>query len=248
MARIWSPSTSAPGGVDGEAPVGVAVEGEAEVGARGHDRGLERLGVGGAAAVVDVRAVGPVGEDDAPRRRARASTGAARRRGRPVGAVDARRGGRRGGGPRGWRPAPRAHALDVVGAVDGGADRGAGRRRRVVRRSAVEPASTAASTSSASLRPPAANSLMPLSAKGLCDAEITAPGDAVVGADTQATAGVGATPSERARRRPPTARPAAKAASSSGPERRVSRPTTTRRSAPSTRGGGAPEGERPARG
>src|SRR5437588_899967 len=79
------------------------------------------------------------------------------------------------------------------------------------------------STASSSLRPPAAKNLMPLSAYGLCDAEITAPGDAS-GAERHATSGVGATPS-RATSTPSEDNPAARDASSIGPDRRVSRPT-----------------------
>ena len=44
-----------PGVVDGHQAVGVAVEGQPEVGPGGHHRGGQRLGVGRAAAVVDVR-------------------------------------------------------------------------------------------------------------------------------------------------------------------------------------------------
>ena len=57
-ARIWSPSTSSPARVHGEAAVGVAVVRDAEVGAVLDDGGLEQVQVGGAAAVVDVEAVG----------------------------------------------------------------------------------------------------------------------------------------------------------------------------------------------
>ena len=45
------------GGVDGQAPVGVTVVGQAEVGAVLHDRRLQQLEVGGAGAVVDAGAV-----------------------------------------------------------------------------------------------------------------------------------------------------------------------------------------------
>ena len=55
-------------------------------------------------------------------------------------------------------------------------------------------ASRAASTSSDSFVPPAVKSLTPLSAKELCDAEITAPATPSAAA-SQATAGVGTTPS-----------------------------------------------------
>ena len=56
-ASSWSPSTTCTGGVDGEAAVGVAVVGEAEVGAVLDDRGLQRTQVGRAAALVDPVAV-----------------------------------------------------------------------------------------------------------------------------------------------------------------------------------------------
>src|SRR5262245_14538866 len=84
-------------------------------------------------------------------------------------------------------------------------------------------ASSRASTSSLSFRPPAANSLMPLSGNGLCDADTMAAGAACC-TDHHATSGVGATPSS-VTSAPSDARPALSAASSRGPDRRVSRPT-----------------------
>ena len=57
--------------------------------------------------------------------------------------------------------------------------------------SASRSASTAASAASASLKPSAPKSLMPLSAKGLCEALITAPAAASDPATSSATAGVG---------------------------------------------------------
>src|SRR5262245_40757366 len=78
---------------------------------------------------------------------------------------------------------------------------------------------------------------MPLSGKGLCDADTMAAG-APSRADHHATSGVGATPSS-ATSAPSDARPALSAASSSGPERRVSRPTA-KRSPPSTRAAARP--------
>ena len=42
MAMRWSPSTSATGVIDGHQAVGVAVEGQPEVGAVGDDRGRQR--------------------------------------------------------------------------------------------------------------------------------------------------------------------------------------------------------------
>jgi hypothetical protein len=67
---------------------------------------------------------------------------------------------------------------------------------------------------------------MPLSGNGLCDAEMTAAGDASA-ADHHATSGVGTTPSSTTSA-PSLANPAANAASSIGPERRVSRPMPQR--------------------
>ena len=58
IARSWSPSTTSPVVVDGQAAVGVAVEREADVGAVLEHGRAQRLEVGGAAAVVDVEAVG----------------------------------------------------------------------------------------------------------------------------------------------------------------------------------------------
>src|SRR5690606_5573770 len=79
--------------------------------------------------------------------------------------------------------------------------------------------------------------LMPLSAKGLCDADTMAAG-APSAADHHATAGVGTTPSSTTST-PSLASPAASAASSMGPDRRVSRPTA-QRSPPSTRAAARP--------
>ena len=80
-------------------------------------------------------------------------------------------------------------------------------------------------------------SFTPLSAKELCEAEITAPA-APSATASHATAGVGATP-RVVTCAPSAARPATSAASSSGPDSRVSRPTTNR-SAPSTRAAARP--------
>src|SRR5262245_37754820 len=82
------------------------------------------------------------------------------------------------------------------------------------------------STPSCSFRPPAPNSLMPLSMNGLWLAEMTAPAVPSCSA-TKATAGDGATPSRRTST-PADVNPAMRAASSIGPDRRVSRPTTMR--------------------
>ena len=70
-----------------------------------------------------------------------------------------------------------------------------------------------------------ANSLTPLSAKGLWLAEITAAGRAALASAMCATPGVGSTPTSTTSA-PSAQRPATSAASSIGPERRVSRPTT----------------------
>ena len=64
MAMSWSPSTSVAALVDGQHPVGVAVEGQPDVGAAASTTAsLQRARVGRAAAGVDVRAVG-LGVDD----------------------------------------------------------------------------------------------------------------------------------------------------------------------------------------
>ena len=60
---IWSPSTMLPFGVDREAAVGVAVVGDADVGAGGEHGLGEVVEVGRADAVVDVHAVGLVADD-----------------------------------------------------------------------------------------------------------------------------------------------------------------------------------------
>ena len=98
-------------------------------------------------------------------------------------------------------------------------------------------ASSRASTSSVSLRPPGRKNLMPLSGNGLCDAEITAPHTSSQ-AEALATAGVGATP-RRSTSTPSEASPAASAASSIGPDRLVSRPITNL-GPPSTRAAARP--------
>ena len=97
IARIWSPSTTLPVVVDGQAAVGVAVEREADVGAVLEHGRLQRLEVGGAAAVVDVEPVG-LGVD-----RDHLGAGLAQRPrpglvGRALGAVEDDRAARRAGG------------------------------------------------------------------------------------------------------------------------------------------------------
>ena len=79
---------------------------------------------------------------------------------------------------------------------------------------------------SSSLRPPGAKNLMPLSPKGLCDAEIMAAATPSA-LDRWATPGVGSTPMSTTDA-PSDARPALSAAASSGPDRRVSRATSQR--------------------
>ena len=84
---IASPSIDSAAGVDGQAAVGVAVVGQPEVGAVGHHRGLQRLHVRRAAAVVDVQPVGlGVDRDDVGARRAVGPRCGGRRG--AVGAVD----------------------------------------------------------------------------------------------------------------------------------------------------------------
>src|SRR5580698_8197359 len=92
------------------------------------------------------------------------------------------------------------------------------------RRMAWSSRSTSASTSTGNLVPSRLKSLMPLSPKGLCEAETMAPGTWRRSA-MAATPGVGSTPRSMTSA-PSVASPADSAACSSGPERRVSRPTT----------------------
>src|SRR3954447_18114230 len=80
------------------------------------------------------------------------------------------------------------------------------------------------SSSSGSLVPPAANSLIPLSGIGLCEAESITPRSALVCATKYATAGVGSTPT-RTTLAPALVSPATTAASSISPLARGSRPT-----------------------
>ena len=163
----------------------------------------------------------------------RASTSAATVDGGAVGAVDHDAQAVEVGGPRARRPDGRRSARRRVGlgrraapprgrSGGGGGAVGIERPRRRAR------PRWRPRRRSGSLAPPAAKSLMPLSAKGLCDAEITAAGHARAAADRQATPGVGSTPRSTTSA-PSLASPADKAAWSRGPERRVSRPTRKRR-------------------
>ena len=85
---IWSPSTTSPVGVDGQAAVGVAVEGHAERPRRARRTASRQpVEVGRAVAVVDVQAVrpAPIATTSAPARRQRLRRDLV---GRAVGAVD----------------------------------------------------------------------------------------------------------------------------------------------------------------
>src|SRR4051794_19946241 len=95
-------------------------------------------------------------------------------------------------------------------------------------------ASSRASVSSESLRPPGEKNLTPLSGKGLCEAEMTAAGRPSA-ADRKATPGVGSTPRSPTSA-PSVARPADRAACRSGPDKRVSRPMRNRGRCPPLRG------------
>ena len=218
-AMIWSPSTSAPVGVDGQAAVGVAVVRDAQVGAVRADGVAQRAEVGGPDAVVDVEPVRlGVQRDDLGAGPA-VRLGGDDRRG-AVGAVDhdPQPGERaRGGGEQ---------VVDV--ALDRRrAGRGPGRSSAPVGRGAgaSSPSSTASRRASGSLCPPAAKSLMPLSGIGLCEAEIITPRSAPSASTRNATAGVGSTPTRTASA-PAEVSPATTAASSISPLARGSRPTT----------------------
>ena len=196
----WSPSTSSPVGVDGHDPVGVAVEGQA---ARRRPRATTAacrdLGVVRPAAVVDVGAVGIGVEHRHRGAQARPGPGGRRRRRRrgrsrppPAGPGAGARPGPpppRGGGRSGPRRRGRCAAAPTSGPrralVRAGDALGLdGRRGR---------ASTSAWRRRRACRPPVWNSLMPLSPKGLCEAEIMAPGSWSA-AQRWATPGVGSTP------------------------------------------------------
>ena len=172
-----SPVATAPGVVDGEKAIGVAVEGEAEVGTARHDLGGEGFGVGGTAAVVDVGAVGVVGDGVHLGAEARQHLGRDGRGG-AVGAVDH--------DAHAGEVAPLEHLDEMVHVAPPGVglgpglptpwptgelDSGVGRVE-----DPASSASMAASVASESLSPPAAKSLTPLSEKGLCDADTTAAG------------------------------------------------------------------------
>src|SRR5580704_6022243 len=93
-------------------------------------------------------------------------------------------------------------------------------------RSRSSSASIACSVSSLSLNPSAANSLIPLSSYGLCEAEMTAASDSPWRRTSSGAAGVGSTPPISAS--PPAAvTPAAIADSSISPDSRVSRMIST---------------------
>ena len=64
IAMIWSPSTSPPRASTAKHPVGVAVEGEPDVGARGEHRLAHGFGMRRATPIVDVAAVGAVVDHD----------------------------------------------------------------------------------------------------------------------------------------------------------------------------------------
>ena len=229
-----------PGVVDGDQPVGVAVEGQAQRRPLRAARPAWRSpGCVRAAVVVDVACrrarrgcTVDVGAEPLERERGQAVRGA-------VGAVEHHRGARRGGDRRGRRRGARRSlgtscdrpSDPPTPAPDGPAGRLAEDRAR-------SSASMRSSTSSGSLRPPGANSLMPLSAKGLCEAEIIAPAHRLGRGRRRPPPASGTTP-RSSTSTPSAAKPAASAASSRGPEMRVSRPTTTR-SPPSTRAAARP--------
>ena len=199
--------------VDGEHPVAVAVERDAEVEPAVRRRSAAgRARVGRAAADVDVRAVRLVADRvhlcaellERPRRDP--GVGAVR-------AVDR-------------DPQPRqvgAEPLDDVLEVAVGRRRRRGRSRRRRARSASSSASISSSGASVSFRPSRSKNFTPLYSGGLCDAVITAPTSSA----SSATAGVGSTPASTAAP-PADATPRANASSSSRPDARVSRPTKTR--------------------
>ena len=215
----------APGVVDGDDAVGVAVESQPEVGAAAHDRRRQLAGSvephrslmlapsGASCRAVTTRRARPAPRGDLA--------------GRAVGAVDhdaqAVEGAALGG-----REQVLAVDLDRLGVGDDPAHAVAGgptgRAVGVGHDARPSRARSSPSTRRAASVPTRLNSLMPLSPKGLCEAETTAPG-ALRRSATAATPGVGSTPRSTTSA-PSVASPAERAAWSRGPERRVSRPTT----------------------
>ena len=198
---------------------------------RRHGR-LQVLRVGRPAAGVDVGAVGLGVDHRRPRRR-----GGAGPRGRsrtpPRWRSRPRPAARRAGGPRarrrgGSRTRRHATAVDDHGA-DVGADRARSSGSRRGRR--ADPGQLGLEPLPRCRRPacgrPAAKSLMPLSANGLCDAEIIAAGT-IAAPPRRTPRRAWAARRGRRRRRPrtPARRPAPR--SSIGPDCRVSRPISHR--------------------
>ena len=198
--------------VDREHAVAVAVEGDAEVVRAVAHNLLQRSEVRGAAADVDVGAVGRVGD----RGHLGAESLEHARRDRRVGAVGAVDGD--------------AQAREVgAEMLDDMLDVAVGGRLDGLDRASTGPLGVEQRLdllllgASVSLWPSRSKNLTPLYSGGLCDAEMTTPRSSA----SSATAGVGSTPPSTATP-PAETMPRASASSSSGPEPRVSRPTKTR--------------------
>ena len=203
-------------GVGEQRTVGVAVVGDAGVGAEAHDLGRHHLGVERAAILVDVLAV-RLGVDRVhggaePAQHLRCDLG-----GRAVRAVH-----------------DDAHPVQgsdrrIDEMIDVAVARGAQGVRRTRGGTGAAGCSSAASisssSSSGSFIPLDAKNLIPLYSGGLCEAEMTTPEDAPRSSVRNAIAGVGSMPASTTS--PPAAwMPDTNASSSHSPEARGSRPTT----------------------
>ena len=176
-AMRWSPSTSCARLVDRQHAVGVAVEGQAR--RRPRRRPPRRWRASGWVEPQPSLMLRPSGSAWSTST-VGAERGAARRRRTPSAAPLAQstttcRPSRR-------RPSSEADERRRATRPPAGAGAAGDRRRAgpagvgLGQRGASSAASSCSSTSSDSLRPPAAKNLMPLSPNGLCDAEIIAPG------------------------------------------------------------------------
>ena len=172
IARIWSPSTTLPVVVDGQAAVGVAVEREARVGAV-----LERRPSAARSRWVEPQPslmLSPSGSawiatTSAPA--SRSARGPASEAA-PCGAVEDDLEPRRAGRSIGARPGGRRTRSTAASYGAHPADVAAG---RAVPRPRASRCSIAASMASSSLTPPRARNLMPLSGIGLWEAESITP-------------------------------------------------------------------------
>ena len=235
IASIWSPSTISPRSSTAITRSASPSNASPASARAASTASWSSVGMRRAAAVVDVEPLGDAWSTRPSAPSARSTQWARRgtRRRSPQSTTTCR--------PASWRPCERSTRWPRSRRARRGA-RTRPRRRALgprlglaVRQRRAAPAPPRARAASGILRPPAAKSLMPLSAKGLWLAEITAAG-APRSRATCATPGVGSTPTSRTSA-PSAQRPATSAASSIGPDRacRGRRRTAGRCRAPAPR-------------